>query len=154
MSGNLLYRNCGILSLWYQGSELELNDWLFYLEPILVHKMNFVLFLTKNNIIQTTTYICPCNISKTMAILQKVPSCNNRMNWRLQNRQHLNKFIICKSDCYASDKTHWIIFFYMCVEKLCMFFVFVFVLQLMPRYVILGVFTCFFPKEPYFVTFI
>lgn len=46
------------VSLWCQESELEVNDWRFYLDPILVHKMSFVLFLTKNDSTQTTTYIC------------------------------------------------------------------------------------------------
>lgn len=47
------WREC----FWCQESELKPNDWLFYLDHILVHKMSFVLSLTKNDIRQTTTYI-------------------------------------------------------------------------------------------------
>ena len=46
-------------SLWWQESEPELNDWLFYLDHILIHKINFMQSFTKNYNIQTTNYILP-----------------------------------------------------------------------------------------------
>lgn len=62
-------------SLRCQESELEWKDWLFYLNRTLAHEIRFVLFLTKNDKTQTTTYISPLYyLQKNLAMLKMVPT--------------------------------------------------------------------------------